>query len=212
MVPAVAFLTTLAAVALFAQPSDAQVRTQCDTLSVEVTAPTEGLARRSCTAASTAHTVLSECGIRPPERVKIVVDTAAVDGLPHCLGSYNCDTRTVKVLTPSSLSELQKTPQMIYAGIDPKLLFESLIVHELTHAALDQAGLNDSLGTTGHEYLAYVMQLRAKSDSDRTRFLANQQAPAPDTLEQINIFLLLTAPGGVCSSGMDAFRRSWQWM
>ena len=75
-----------------------------------------------------------------------------------------------------------------------ELLFESIIVHELTHAYFDQISSGHYLPRIAHEYLAYAVQLDALPKSERMRILDKAGVAMPFAFNDINEALLHTAP------------------
>ena len=46
-----------------------------------------------------------------------------------------------------------------YKDISPEVVFDSIAVHEVFHAAFEQTACEDALRLANHEYVAHVMQM-----------------------------------------------------
>lgn len=140
----------------------------CDNPLVTVDAPDATLAMRGCEAAALAHATLGACDIALRRPVAVAIrDELSV---PNCLGVYHCGEDRIEVLTPAGLdAALGDGP---FTSVDRRSFWESLIVHELSHAVYDRLAcpFESCVGTA--EYFAYATQIRALPETDRRIFQA----------------------------------------
>ncbi len=76
----------------------------------------------------------------------------------ECMGTYDPKTETIRIYDPVTLTKLV-LEETFLGRLPTKELFESLIVHELSHAFLRQTAGENGRCLVDHEYTAYAMQL-----------------------------------------------------
>lgn len=84
-----------------------------------------------------------------------------------CHDLYYCGKYHIELLTEERLQEKQSEIEL-FSKLSPKVYYDSILVHELAHAAYDtvECPFGDTYTATS-EYLAYALQLRFLSDEDR---------------------------------------------
>lgn len=161
---------------------------------ISVEAPASALAARVCAAVARARPPLAACHLTQARPLTV----HAVAGLTHpnaaCMGIYDCRDDSIAVSSPAALSELV-APGSIWARIAPEALFDSLIVHELAHAFLDQADCKGETCDADHEYIAYALQIDSLSPADRATVLEGHKLRLPIDPIRLNDFTALAAPG-----------------
>lgn len=157
-----------------------------------VRADDAALVARTCTAAEAARKSLASCGVildRPIEiEVMDVLDEAMVD----CLGLYRCGADLVMVLTPAALSETRDRDGS-FAPLSDAALWDSVIVHELTHAAYDGTACPFETCAVTAEYAGYAMQIRALPPSERA-LIARSLPPGEALADPISAATLFLSP------------------
>ncbi len=185
-------LIHLAAALLIAGTAQAQSPLICPG-GDRVIAPDPGLATRVCDTLTLALPQLAACHL-PHDRPLTVEVTDALRGPhPDCMGVYDCQADRIAVLPPATLATLF-APDATYARIDPALLFDSVVVHEATHALIyHRMGPNSGPGAQ-NEYMAYAMQYAFLPDAARDRLLAGNMTDGAVTLDSMNGVILAMSP------------------
>lgn len=169
---------------------------QCPSGHLEVYATDPELARRICDIEKQTAPTLAACGM--PDRTPLslyVVQRIEAAG-PHCLGAYICETDEIAVVAPEQLATLEVLSD-IYRSMGAAVLFDSLVVHEITHARLTKALQGEELSVASHEYIAYAMQMASLPSAVR-QSLEDGSADGPVDRSAINELTLFFG-------GPDAF-------
>ncbi len=147
----------------------------CEGIPITVQAQDRTLAVQTCRAASRILPRVAECGVVLSQAQTIEVKGAVTD-LPDCMGLYHCGTNRIEIHTPDAIDSLRRNDGP-FAALPTSVFFESILAHELAHAAYDAVPCpyDDCLVTS--EYVAYAMQIYALQPTDQRLF-------APDTAEQ----------------------------
>ena len=183
--------TAAAALALWAVAAAAPADPRpCPGTGITVDAARPELAARVCAVAAETAERLARCGMPLGGPVEIRV----VGALPgQCRGLYHCGERRIELLAPDALAAARH-PDSPFAAIPTPAYFESLVAHELAHAAHD--GVPCPFGScevTG-EYVAYTTQIAALPDAARAAFLA-AAGGKPARRADLSLVLLKLAPG-----------------
>lgn len=157
-----AVLATVCAVGASAQVS-------CDNGMILAETEQPDLADRICSAADRALDVYAECGVTLPEPVTIRVKQEIAG---NCLGLFHCGEGLIDILPPDAISRTID-PDGMYAHIPVLEMFDSIIIHELTHALYDKTpcGAEFTECFVTSEYLAYGLQFDALSEEARAPWL-----------------------------------------
>ncbi|MBV1867453.1 MAG: hypothetical protein KUG69_06055, partial [Marinosulfonomonas sp.] len=151
------------------------------------------LAERVCAEAVAAAERLAACNI--PQR--FAINLQVVDRIAHaeeiCLGSYMPGEKVLKITSPNQFSAVID-PDNIFSQIPTLELFDSLIVHELTHALVDQQPYKGKQCLENQEYMAYAMQLEAMSPASRKILIDAAGGGIEVTRERLNAFIAIAAP------------------
>ena len=135
----------------------------CPTGLVTIAAP-DPLANRLCTTAEQAINDMAACGLTLERPVEVRITEALPD---PCLGLYHCGEDLIELLPEDSMREKLAAPGLFHA-LHPDDYYDSILVHELVHAAYDpvQCPYGDTCTATS-EYLAYALQIQSLSEDDR---------------------------------------------
>lgn len=166
---------------------------------VAVVSDTPSLGDRICSVAAQTIERLAQCHLPLSTSVTIRVATVVDPAQPHCLGIFDCQSGEITLLHPDAL-EASVTDTSIFKGLPIPTLFDSLIAHELTHAAVDQVTEGRQMTTAEHEYMAYAQQLEALSDADQVYFLEANRSRSTLSRGVINDTMLAMAPGVFASA------------
>lgn len=180
---------------------------KCTAEKVTVTADDEILAQRVCSVVSRASPQLEACHLGQLPAIEIAV----VKHMPilhsNCFGIYDCDNQQIKILEPTYIS-LAVDPDNAFLELAPDMLFDSVLVHELTHAYTNQSATNTSLSVASSEYIAYAMQLEFLPASERQKILDAHKFFEPVEPEGLNGFILMMAPSFFAAKAWRHFNYS----
>lgn len=155
----------IALLLLLASPAQPQPL-QCDGSTAAVIAERPDDAALACKALTRAHALFGACNIPPITRPLNIDVTDDID--TGCFGLYHCGDNRIELLTPAAMAT-KRGPDSIFADLPLDRFFQSIVVHELTHAALDDAPCPFAGCLVGHEYVAYVMQIMSLTPEQRRR-------------------------------------------
>ena len=122
-------------------------------------------AARVCEAAQDAARELDACNL-PISRPIDIALLPEFEG--NCVGLYHCGADRIEVLHPDQL-ESKVSDSAIFSALDTMEYFDSIVFHEMVHAAYDEVPCPYESCTATSEYLAYALQIRALDDATRAR-------------------------------------------
>ncbi|WP_371054655.1 DUF6639 family protein [Rhodosalinus sp. K401] len=173
----------------------------CPSGAFTVASPDATLNEHICRVAEAGAEQLEACGL--PIRAPLVI--LAVPEIAHgdvsCLGAYDCDRLELRLVTPAAL-DAALAPDSVLRDIPREALFDSLVVHELAHAALAQQPCAAPPCLAEHEYVAYTMQMQALAPEHRAIVTGAARGLDRVTEERLNEFIAVAAP--------DTFA-AWAW-
>ncbi|KUF11557.1 DUF6639 family protein [Pseudoponticoccus marisrubri] len=174
---------------LWALPGTAS-ETLCPGIDIRVTTQDVGLAGRTCRAAGAAIETFAACGHSLDTGLSITI----LDRLdPVCLGLFHCGTDRIEVLSPAAIATTRR-PDGIFAHVPAERMFDSIVLHEMTHALYDGTPCPFRHCVATSEYLAYAFQIDALSPEDRAPIAARMDLAQPVKRDAINAMLLMLAP------------------
>ncbi len=146
---------------------------------------------RVCRSATEARSSLALCGVHLSEPLKITVldKIAAANG--SCLGLYHCGEGLIELLSPEALAVRRKKGGA-FAGVSDAALWESVLVHELTHAAYKQVDCPFPSCLATSEYAAFAMQVRSLPESELEAFgkgVTVTGSPTRDAISEVMYFV-----------------------
>jgi len=166
---------------------------KCTAEKITVISDDEILAQRVCSVVSRTSPQLDACNLGQLPAVEIVI----VKHLPflhsNCFGIYDSNNRQIQILDPACIASAAG-PNNAFQELAPDMLFDSVIVHELTHAYTSQSETNAPLSLAESEYIAYAMQLEFLPAIERQKVLDAHKFLEPVEPEGLNSFVLMTAP------------------
>lgn len=160
---------------------------------VRIAAGSEAYAARICATADRHLSKIAECGLGLTDRVTVEVVTRMPPDAAHCWGIYRCEGARVLILDPDTLNS-KAAARDIFGGLSGDGLFASILMHELTHAAIAQTIGNRHVTLSGHEYIAYALQVASLPEPQRTAYLSAQDLPETPTTDYFNPFILGVQP------------------
>ncbi|MBY6199853.1 hypothetical protein KUV65_00630 [Maritalea mobilis] len=151
---------------------------------------------RICAIVAATQRQFDQCGgLTIPEDIEIAINPDL--GL-NCVGLYHCGEHRIELLPPDTYNnDTAMSATGEFSMITPGAYFESVLRHELAHAAMDdlmECPLPNCL--VGQEYVAYALQIEFLPASDRDAFLATQPEVArPISRDELHPMILFMAPG-----------------
>ena len=195
-------LTAALMALLFAAPVGADVTRICPDPMFTVTAETDALVDQTCQSAVRAVDSLRSCQIELPEPVEIHVVDAINGTMGPCLGMYHCGEQQIEVLSPEALLTA-RDPDGAFAGISNPALWDSILVHELTHAAYEPVTCPFTSCIATSEYASYVMQVRSMPPEEQAKFGEQIVLKSKTSAMSVSAMIYYMAP--------DVFaKRAWQ--
>lgn len=185
-----AILTALLAIAA----SHAGAAQQCADPLFKVDADTPELADKACTAAMSARAFLAQCSVVLDTPVSISIEESLGGDLGDCLGIYHCGENRLQVLSPEAMAAAREDTGA-FAGLSEAALWDSIFVHELTHAAYDSkvsCPFSECVATS--EYASYAMQVLSLPPDERDAFGASVALSGPPTSDMFSAVMLYMAP------------------
>ena len=165
----------------------------CDNPLLTVVAQDAALANRICVAAEKAVEKLSDCGMRQTDPVTIEVIEGLTPNDPRCLGIFHCDSAHIELIAPEYV-EAALGDGSFFAEIPSAEFYDSIVVHEITHALAHQTRQGPLSSVTDTEYLAFAMQLQFLSEDTRAEFLSKHAVAEPVKPQALNEAVLAFAP------------------
>lgn len=144
-----------------------------------------GLERRlMCSGIKYAHETLAACGIYPRTHVYAeIADEVFSPSADKIFARFDRAHDTVMVTSLANLAEVASdTP---YASLPLADFFVSMVVHETTHAIIEQNQVALPLTRAAQEYPAYAMQIAALPPASRDAFLKGTGINDRDTSADI---------------------------
>ncbi|WP_068115334.1 DUF6639 family protein [Tropicimonas marinistellae] len=187
-----AFATLLCALGGVAAGAGASA---CDTPLVTVETADGDLHRRLCEIVASALPRLEECQLKLVSAVSIGFADSLHLGSPDqiCFGNYHQRTDRIELLKPPAFERFHNRSE-VWAAIPVTEHFDSIVVHELTHALVDQTAPATQSCTADQEYIAYAMQVASLSDSSRTTLINRVGVSTPTSDDEINSVILGLSP------------------
>ena len=147
---------------------------------MQVIATDVALAKRVCAVVERAAPVFERCGLGQSRPVVIRIANEPTE--MQLMGHYGFESNEIRLQAPKNLAQVLDDSSA-YLKIAPEQLFESIVVHELTHAYFHNTRCGMETCLAGHEYIAYAMQFQTLSTQDRNALIDALPASIPVELE-----------------------------
>ncbi len=165
------------------------------------------LHQRVCKVVMTALPRLESCNLRLHRPIVIGFNDEISPSSIDCFGIYHTGKNQIELLTPEAFHSAHLKSDYC-SGIPETDHFESIVVHELTHALLDQVPGGTTDYAVDQEYIAYAMQLEMMQKPVRDQFLSDIGLSTPIAAERINEFVLMFSPSVFAASSWLHFSSS----
>lgn len=143
--------------------------TICDDFDIRVTAAESEIADQICDVVKRAKSLLDQCHLVQNQPLEILVQHKAV--VPGLLAHFSPQKDQIVVPPPKTLFE-NLAENSVFRALPTEQLFDSIVVHELTHAFFVETECGLQTCRAGHEFIAYAMQLDYLPEKSRALLLA----------------------------------------
>jgi hypothetical protein len=184
-------------------PGIAIAGTSCEGVDASIETEDGELAGRLCALVEESVASLAESRLSVPLPLRIEVKPNLETG---CLGVYHCGTSQIDLFDPGSFAQAG-ADQGPFAGIPTERYYDSIVTHELAHAAYDDRNCPLSTCPVNQEFIAYAMQVRSLSDADRATFEASGVIEPSDARSYLSSVMLAMSPERFASAAWWHFSR-----
>jgi len=165
----------------------------CAATTVSVEAVSEMLVQQVCETVRHTRLMLGACHLSLPRNILVVVSDELSGPSQRCIGIYERAQSRISVLSPKGLHSVVD-PLSAFADIEEQIFFESVLVHELTHAAFEYTASGLASCANNHEYVAYAMQMLSLPAHERQKIVATYDIASPIDPLLLNSFIAAMAP------------------
>ena len=161
----------------------------------------DALAQQVCTLATEAAEKLAACNVPLAETRRIRIEL--VTEMPEkCLGLYHCGENQIEIPVPDVMQSMRLHDSSL-SHVSNEAFFQSVLVHELAHAAFDEMPCPFESCITSSEYIAYNMQVMSLPADDISTFESGLDMAKKIPRDSLNPVILFMKP--------DTFM-SWAWI
>ncbi len=177
----------------------------CTEVRVDVSAATPAEQRLICAGASKAIKLLARCGVQLHRRVDIiVVGSGDVQFDGHVYAYFDQQEKIIRLVRVADLSRIIP-PDSHYVVLTLDELYESIAVHEVSHAVFHQNLQKYRVPLTAHEYVAFAIQIQGMNPDARARLLQFEPRRWARDLSQFSEVLLMMARNHFAALAYDHF-------
>ena len=172
--------------------------TPCEGTPVTVLSATATEAEKLCSRVRTSLDMLTSCNVPLTHPVTVQLRDSLS---PGCMGFYHCGEERIELLSPKAMAPLRRADGSL-AFVDVTDYFQSILTHELAHAAYASVPCPFDGCLATNEYVAHVMQVMSLSEADRAQLESTLDMDTPLSRDSVNAMIYMMAP--------DVFlRRAW---
>lgn len=192
----------LAGLIAFVQAAGATEPLHCGSERITIEAGSAELGDRICRAALLASEQVRACGfeIESDIRITVVPKITGLNGNP--LACFKPGSQGIEVLDPKATVRAVSS-KSAYALLPVDDLYDSLIVHEMTHAIFVPDGKKTAQTFVSQEYIASAFQFSSMDPDVRSILLDRFPRTRPVALDELNPFIAAVAP---VRFGVNAWR------
>ncbi|WP_432816735.1 DUF6639 family protein [Sulfitobacter sp. JB4-11] len=165
---------------------------RCDGLDITVNAEHSADAESVCAASRRAAAQFARCNLpfpTDPIRIDVIEDMS-----PHCVAVYHCGEDWIEILAPKQMQSRRKE-EGAFSSLDTGRYFQSVVVHELAHAALDSTPCPFETCIATSEYVAYAMQVLSLDAVAQSQFSEKAGLDRRVSIDELSMMVYLMAPG-----------------
>lgn len=199
-----ASLFCLSAVALGPPGTKAAIAaTSCGDVEAHIETESAELAARLCRLVRRSVAFLAECHLDVPLPVQVHVMPEIREG---CLGLYHCGTSRIDVLDPVAFASAIPS-EGPFAAVPIESFYDSILIHELAHAAYDDRNCPFGTCPVNQEFIANAMQVWSLSDADRSSFEAWDPMEPSESKSYLTPMMLAMSPERFAAAAWWHFSR-----
>ena len=176
--------------ALLSSPASSKTRL-CESENVTVSFQLEEHAELVCKGVRKAKVLFENCGmpsLSTPLRIDVVEDL-----IGDCLGQNHCGGNLIEIISPAVMQG-RGEPDGVFAHLSSGKYFQSVLIHELAHAATDGMPCPFDFCHVGPEYVAYSMQVMSLSREEQMLFEQSIDMDHLISVEHLHSLVLFMAP------------------
>ena len=177
----------------FSVPAANAEAAPCEMSLVSVDTSDERLHERVCEAVESAVPILERCQLTLKRPILISFSNELESADQVCFGLFHHGESQIELLYPEIFAEAHEQ-SAVWIAIPVDEHFNSIVIHELTHAYVDQAVTEGPTDSADWEYIAYAMQIESLSASTRDGFIANVGVTDPVAVEELGSMMLGFSP------------------
>lgn len=145
----------------------------------------------ACEAAERALEILDQCAVPlSPGSLQIDIVQTLQAG---CVGIFHCGQGRIEVLAPDRMTPV-RDPDGTFAFLPSDEYFQSVIVHEMTHATTENIPCPFDACPVSAEYIAYAVQIMSIKTDARLILYRHLDTERAVSREDFSLVLLLMAP------------------
>ena len=144
-----------------------------------------------CDAVEHAAVIFDQCNVPAlarPVHIKVVDQVE-----PGCVAVYHCGKDMIEVVSPPKMQKL-RDPEGAFIHLGIEEYFQSVVIHELSHAATYGIPCPFEGCVTAHEYIAYAMQVMSLSSKAQSIFEDRSKIDKLISSDELNAIILFMAP------------------
>ena len=145
---------------------------------------------RICTVGSKALDELAACNLPLMHTVTVTITPSLEE---NCVGLYHCGEGLIELVHPEALRDMI-SDSALFSALDVMDYFDSVLFHELAHAAADAIPCPYESCPATSEYLAYALQIRALSPQNREKIGLGVIPEDRISRDAINAIMVFWAP------------------
>ena len=166
---------------------------RCEDPDILVEAASREVALSTCKSAAAGILSLSSCGVNLKESLSIAVVDAINSETKKSLGRYISSEKRIEILSPKAMAAAHATDGA-FSGVSDFALWDSVLVHELTHAAYQQVNCPTRSCIATSEYAGYVMQVLSLPTEERESWLGQFILKSEPSHDAITAQMYFMAP------------------
>ncbi len=164
---------------------------ECGSTGVFVNDPTGELAEMVCDTVERAVAQFEQCNVpalNRPVQIDIVEDLGR-----GCTGVYHCGDDLIELLPPALMEGL-RDPEGAFVDLETDEYFQSVVVHELAHAATEDLNCPFDACVAAQEYIAYAMRVSSLSPQQQQVFEERSALEEPVSSFELSVMIFYMAP------------------
>jgi len=166
--------------------------TSCEGTNISVSTRSEAFATLTCDAVDKATVLFARCNMPPiasPMKIEIVRDLK-----DDCVALYHCGEDWIEILEPPMMAS-RRNPDGAFSFLGLDDYYQSVIVHELAHAAFDDVLCPFGACIASSEYVAYAMQIMSLPPDAQMEFVKTSGLGRQVARDELSAVMLFMAPG-----------------